>query len=150
MEWKDIYTLPRRVTINTNFRIFQYKLLHNILYLNGVLYKFGKKISPLCSFCMEESESPIHLFHSWTKANFLWTELQHSFENVLIIPPITLQGAIFGFKVNYHLINHILLISKYYVYKTRENGSLDLKVLQRNIHKIKTNKPQQTRKTEKF
>ena len=26
---------------------------------------------------------------------------------------------------------------KYYVYKARENGSLDLKVLKRNIHKLK-------------
>ena len=46
----------------------------------------------------------------------------------------------------------MLLIFKYF--KTRENGSLDLKVLKRNIHKIKkyqkTNKPQQTRKTQKF
>ena len=71
---------------------------------------------------------------------FLLTQLQHFFQNILIIPPITPQSAIFGFtdhKVNYHLINHILLIFKYYVYKTRENGSLDLKVLKRNIHKIK-------------
>ena len=40
LEWKDIYTLPRRVTINTNLCIFQYKLLHNILYLNEMLCKF--------------------------------------------------------------------------------------------------------------
>ena len=83
-------------------------------------------------------------------------QLQHSFQNILIIPPITPQSAIFGFidhKVNCHLINHILLIFKYYVYETRENGSLDLKVLKRNIHKIKkyrkTNKSQQTRKKKK-
>ena len=87
LEWKTIYTLPRRVTINTNLRIFQYKLLHNVLYLNKMLYKFGKKLSPLCSFCMEEPESPIHLFHS---TNFLWMQVQHSFQNVLIISPITL------------------------------------------------------------
>ena len=57
-----------------------------------------------------------------------------------INPPITPQSAIFGFidhKVSYHLINYILLIFKYYVYKTRENGSLDVTVLKRNIHKIK-------------
>ena len=56
-----------------------------------------------------------------------------------INPPIT-QSAIFGFidhKVSYHLVNYILLIFKCYIYKTRENGSLDLKVLKRNIHKIK-------------
>ena len=71
-----------------------------------------------------------------------------------MIPPFTPQSAIFGFtdhKVNYHLINHVLLKFKYYVYRTRENGSLDLKVLERNIHKIKNidkkNKPQQTEKT---
>ena len=83
-------------------------------------------------------------------------QLQHSFQNILTIPPITPQSAIFGFidhKVNCHLINHILLIFKYYVYETRENGSLDLKVLKRNIHKKKkyrkTNKSQQTRKKKK-
>ena len=124
-----------------------------------MLYKFGKKVSPLCSFCMEEPESPIHLFHSCIRTNFLWTQLQHSFQNVLIIPLITPQSAVFGFidhKVNYHLINHVLLIFKYYVYKTRENGSLDLKVLKRNIHKIKSienqmslNKPEKQKKLSK-
>ena len=111
-----------------------------------MLYKFGKKVSPLCSFCIEEPESLIHLFHSVTKTNFLWTQLQHSFQNLLIIPPITRQSAIFGFtdhKVNYDLINHMLLIFKYYVYKNRESGSFDVKVLKRNIHKTKNLKNKQ-------
>ena len=81
-------------------------------------------------------------------------QLQDSFQNVLIIPAITRQSGLFGFtdpEVNYHLINHILLIFKYYVYKLRENGSLGLKVLKGKIHKInmyqKTSKPQETKKT---
>ena len=61
LKWEDIYTLTRRLTI-TNLRIFQYKLLHNILYLNEMLYKFGKNVSPLCSFCKEEPESPFSFF----------------------------------------------------------------------------------------
>ena len=36
LEWKVIYTLPKRVTNDTNFRVFQYKLLH-IFYLNEML-----------------------------------------------------------------------------------------------------------------
>ena len=40
LEWKDIYTLPQQVTINTILCIFQYKLLHNILYLKEMVYKF--------------------------------------------------------------------------------------------------------------
>ena len=79
-------------------------------------------------------------FDSWTRTNFLWTQLQHPFQNVLIIPQITPQISIFGFtdhKLKYHLINHILLIFTHYAYKTRENGSVNLKVLKRNVHKIK-------------
>ena len=52
--------------------------------------------------------------------------------------------------------NHILLIFKYYLYKTRENGSLDFKVLKRDIHKIKNiekqislNKPEKQKNFER-
>ena len=44
------FELTRRVTLNTNFRIFRYKLLHNILYLNEMLHKFGKKVIPTLLF----------------------------------------------------------------------------------------------------
>ena len=90
--------------------------------------------------CMEQPEILIHLINFCTKTNFLWTQLQHSFQNVLKISPITPQSAISGFtdhKVNSHLINHILFMYKYSVYKTKKNGSLDLKVLKRNVPKIK-------------
>ena len=42
-----IHILCRLVTINANIHMFQYKLLHNILYLNEMLYKFGKKATLL-------------------------------------------------------------------------------------------------------
>ena len=42
-EWKGLYIFLKRGTINTNICIFQYKLLHNILYLDEILYKFGIK-----------------------------------------------------------------------------------------------------------
>ena len=42
LEWKDIYNLPRRVTINKNLRIFQYKLLHIVLYLNKIFTNLEK------------------------------------------------------------------------------------------------------------
>ena len=42
LEWKDICNLPRRVTINKNIRIFQYKLLHIVLYLNKIFTNLEK------------------------------------------------------------------------------------------------------------
>ena len=34
VEWKEIYLLPCKVSIDTNLHMFQYKILNNILYLN--------------------------------------------------------------------------------------------------------------------
>ena len=79
-------------------------------------YKFGERISPLCSFGIEEPESPNNFFCYCTKTKVLWRQLQHSFQNVLIASPIPPESAIFGFtdhKVNYHLINDILFLFKY-------------------------------------
>ena len=51
-DWKDIYLLPRKVTIDAKLRIFQYKLLNNILYLNKHFFMFRKKDTKHCSFCI--------------------------------------------------------------------------------------------------
>ena len=61
-DWKDIYILPRKVTIGTKLRIFQYKLLDNILYLNKHLFMFRKKDTKHCSFCKLQDETINHLF----------------------------------------------------------------------------------------
>ena len=50
-DWKKIYILTRVVTINSFQSNFQYKILHNIVYLNKVLFTFGKIKTRLCSFC---------------------------------------------------------------------------------------------------
>ena len=54
IEWKYMYLTPRCVTIDTNLRILQCKILNNVLYLNEILFKFKNVSSPLCSFCNSE------------------------------------------------------------------------------------------------
>ena len=61
-DWKQIYLLPRIVTINSYQCNFQYKILHNMLYLNKKLYIFGKIDSPLCSICHSNDETVAHFF----------------------------------------------------------------------------------------
>ena len=51
VEWKKIYLLPRKVSNDTNLRMFQYKILNNILYLNKVS---NKKDTKLCSYKMKQ------------------------------------------------------------------------------------------------
>ena len=61
-DWRKIYTLPRIATCDSNLRVFQYKLLNNILYLNKALFRFGFANTSLCSFCNIYDETPFHLF----------------------------------------------------------------------------------------
>ena len=66
-----IYFLPRRVTLDTNLRIFHYKLLNDVLYLNNILFRFKKVDSSHCSYCNEEEETRLHLLYSSLKTKQL-------------------------------------------------------------------------------
>ena len=60
LDWKRVYILPRVVTINSFQRNFQYRILHNILHLNKMLFTFGKTKATLCSFCHSYDETIKH------------------------------------------------------------------------------------------
>ena len=53
VNWKVVYQLPHRVTNETFLRVFQYKILNNILHLNNRLHKFRFIESPLV-FSMQQ------------------------------------------------------------------------------------------------
>lgn len=46
--WKEIYSLPFVVTIETKIREFQYKILNNIVFTNEKLFRLKMIDSPLC------------------------------------------------------------------------------------------------------
>ena len=64
-----IYVLPRIATKDSRLRLFQYKLLNNVLYLNKMLFKFRKIELPLCVSCKMRDETLLHLFFA-QKQNF--------------------------------------------------------------------------------
>ena len=41
-----------------------------------MLFRFQKVDSPLCSYCSEEEETPLHLFYSCLKTKQLWGKLR--------------------------------------------------------------------------
>ena len=63
LELEKICILPRKVSIDANLRMFQYKILNNILFLNKLPFRFKKDRSPLCSFCNSANETPLHIFY---------------------------------------------------------------------------------------
>ena len=128
LEWDKIYILPRIVTTDSRIRIFQYKILRNVLYLTKKLFEFNKINSLEYSFCKCEEETTIHLFHIRKKTQALWTKLTSHLNRHLNLPHIRPQSAIFGFldisNKDYLIVNHLLLLFKYYIYNARDQEHL--------------------------
>ena len=139
-DWKSIYLLPKRVTLDTNLRMFQYNLLNNVLYLNNMLFRFKKVDSALCSYCNEEEETPLHLFHSCLKTKQLWNKFREYFSQFINIPHSTSQISIVGLFDNNQrsmLINHLLLIFNFYICSASNTKQLNFDHLKKTIKKIK-------------
>ena len=78
-----MHFMPRRVTIDINLRIFQYKILNDVLYLNEKLFKF-KIVSSLNS----EDGTPIHLFYSCNQTKSLWFKFQELLNSEILLHKI--------------------------------------------------------------
>ena len=127
INWKDVYQLLHRVTNETSLRVFQYKILNNILYLNNRLHKFGFVESPLCSLCNREPESILHLFCDSQVTQKLWKSVQHWCKNHISLPHLTpklvLLGELDSSNSEFVLKNHLILLFKRFVYRSRVNTS---------------------------
>ena len=72
----------------------------------------------------------------------LWNRLRSFLTNDISFPILTPQTAIFGFSNGiennvYKITNHILLIFKLHVYKSRERSTLEASRLIKEIKKVK-------------
>ena len=117
LNWSKIYMLPRITTNDSYMRVFQYKMLNNVLYLNKKLHHFGKKNSPLCSFCNTVEETPEHAFCECLYTQDLWNQLTTFLQPSIVLPPLVPQSALVGYpeETNFLksiLYNHLLLIFK--------------------------------------
>ena len=80
-DWPLIYTLAGKLTLDSKLRVFQYKVLNNILYLNKSLYKMKSVDTPLCTFCQRETIN--HLFLECECSKTLWSDIQNWLEGDL-------------------------------------------------------------------
>ena len=83
-DWRIIYTIPLKSTIDTYLRNFQYKFLSRIVPTNKFLTKCGLKACSLCEFCQSNIETIDHLFWECNYIKELWTKLEHFLKDVKI------------------------------------------------------------------
>ena len=72
VNWREIYSLPFVVTIETKIRKLQYKIVNNIVFTNEKLLRLKMIDSPLCVFCKGEVESLEHLLFSCEVTKMFW------------------------------------------------------------------------------
>ena len=72
IDWKGVYSLAFRTTLQSKLREFQFKILNRIVFTNEKLFRFGMADSPTCAFCQTEVESLEHLLFSCKVPSKFW------------------------------------------------------------------------------
>ena len=103
-------------------------------------FLFGISETSQHSFCDQNNETIEPLFCHCFVTKALWNGLKTFFENHLSLYDLTPQAAFFRFTEKHLddtiLHNHLLLVFKIYLYKSRSYGFVSLKSLILEIKKI--------------
>ena len=123
INWKKIHTTCTNYSKSTKLCWFQYRTIHRILEINSLLYKMKINSNNICTFCKEGPETIEHLFWSCPMVASLWHALNiWIFEMTNIELPLNIMIILFGIYENVKLNfvkNKIILLSKYYIYRTK-------------------------------
>ena len=138
-----IYKLNERrfISCHIKFQMTRIYVCSNIKYwtifcilINSFLFLI-KKI--LCSYCRLQDETISHIFVECKFAIKLLSDLRHYSQCSFDIQILNTLGAAFGFfEIDPHLVillNHILLLYKYYIYSSRDSSKLSFEGLLKNI-----------------
>ena len=123
IEWSQIHLIPHRTPIDMKTRIFQFKILNNVLYLNARLYKMGIVSSSKCSLCSESKETTNHLFFECRVSASLWSAIQNHVQNNLYLPDLSDENVHLSFisdNSSMTLENDILLAFKRFLFENRK------------------------------
>ena len=111
--------IPFTVTSETKLSMFQYKIFHNILPTNSLLYKMEKVDPPKCPHCERESQDIKHMFLNCQCVKDFWRCFHNWYNNggsrLNSKQAEILYGVISKTKCG-STLNHILIVGKFHIY----------------------------------
>jgi len=125
INWKEIYLLPIKLTIDTKLSEFQFKFLHQIISTNTFLFKCNIVSSSLCEFCNSNHDSIAHIFLECQHIQIFWTSFTDTFlkilnvENNINFNCIAFCNLLEQNQDNYLLVNYRILLAKYFIFKDK-------------------------------
>ena len=74
-EWKLYYTMPMQLQVINKVKEMQYKINHDYVATNKLLYKMEYRSSPRCNFCNLYIQDTCHLFFECIEVKKFWFSL---------------------------------------------------------------------------
>ena len=126
IDWKRVYLLSFRTTLETKLREFQFKILNRIVFTNEKLFCFGMAESDKCAFCQTEVESIEHLLFSCKISSVFWKHvLSWLRDNNIIVESLKEKDVIIGkFDVGYDFLleSYFIAWEVLYLFTKRSKG----------------------------
>ena len=119
--FKRIYSITNIV----KYRCFQYRLLHNKIFCNNVLYHWKIKKTQQCDYCNHKQDIT-HLLYYCTHSFNIWNSFKEKLLDLGVEVDITLPNIIYNaiHLVKNHIANFLTLVVKFYLYRCKCNNTL--------------------------
>ncbi len=128
IDWSQIYTLAANCAYDEKNRVFQYKLLNNILAVKQLLQRWRITNTNTCSLCNSEPETCIHIFakckctlHFWNEFERFWTD--KTSENLKLNDNDIIFGVLSQTK-HWISLNYCILQAKQFIFEQKNKERL--------------------------
>ena len=116
----DYFNLAFSSTKETKLIMFQYKILHDIVFTKEKLFRANIANSHLCYLCLETKQDLKHMLVSCQFVSEFWEAFLYWYKShVSVGLELSTVNILYGIIGNKHLnklTNHLLLLAKYYIY----------------------------------
>ena len=121
-DWKEIYLRPKQLLYDHKIQETQFKILHNYVPTNRLLFKMKKIPSDKYNFCDMYLQNLYHLLYDCLVVRNFWYSVERFLEAICGQNiNLTKSDVIFGRKDSDEILNKIILYAKQYIINCKTN-----------------------------
>ena len=128
VDWKSLCQAVYRVTNDTYTRQFQYKIIHNYLPTNSLLFNYKLTDSNRCTFCFIHKETIKHLFCECSYSVTSYKGICQYLEKYdVVMPSLSPTHILYGLlpvTLENKLENHMIILYKLIIFTCRTKSSV--------------------------
>lgn len=125
--WEKLFLLPFVACSEPYLQSFQYKILHRIIPCNHWLHTMKIAESSNCQHCHCDDDTISHFFIHCDSVTKFWKDfsewLSHLFKTVFVLDEPTVLFGYDQLRTEAPLINYLLVISKWFIYISKQKGN---------------------------